>query len=121
MDNHEHRHGLWKFYAGKGNEKYLECKGRYNHGKEKGIWYYYRPNGVRRLKYNHHRNRIRVKYFNEQGKRVEKGWARQESDSVSINYYYHGWWKYYDEKGRIIKRTEFNHGLPIEVEQSNQH
>ncbi|MCF8367692.1 MAG: hypothetical protein K9G76_01525 [Bacteroidales bacterium] len=92
----------------------------YKNGKETGKCYEYYRNGEVRLKFRYQLNRIRVKYFSEEGIRQQKGWAIMEYTKDDTHYYWHGKWKFYDEHGKLINITFYLNGAPLEENLNKQ-
>lgn len=111
--------GKWKLYWDE-EEKIPMSLVNYENGKEKGVSKEFHNNGSLRLKFRHHKSRIRVKYFSPERKLEQKGWAVFEYNAEDTHYFWEGKWKFYDEKRKLITISRFENGeLISEVSAGN--
>jgi antitoxin component YwqK of YwqJK toxin-antitoxin module len=106
------REGMWIEYYDKGKNS-ISSKIRYKNGQQTGICKFYHPNGNRRLKWHYYKNRIRAKYYFENGNLEQKGWSKIEYSGKDIHYYWHGKWKFYDIHRKLIRVGNYINGEEI--------
>ncbi len=111
-DEQGKRTGLWIDYWDS-IEKVIASKARFRDGHETGVSKHYHPNGNIRLKWRYYKNRIRAKYYFEDGKLEQKGWSKIEWAEADTHYYWHGTWKFYDEHGKLIRKAFYQNGEEI--------
>jgi antitoxin component YwqK of YwqJK toxin-antitoxin module len=109
------RHGRWIEYYDE-EEKIVSSELNYKHGFQDGICKFYHPNGKLRLKWRYYKNRIRAKYFYEDGKLEQKGWSKIEYGGEATHYYWHGKWKFYDHRRKLIRTSFYQNGEEITEE-----
>lgn len=85
----------------------------YEHGRETGVSKEYHQNGKLRMKFRHQKGRIRVKNFSQDRKLEQKGWARMEYSKRDVRYYWHGEWKFFNEKRKLIRVAIYENGEEI--------
>lgn len=73
----------------------------------------YHCNGRMRLKMKWYDERIKVKYYDTLRVLEQKGWARYESSSKEIHYYWHGKWKYFENKRKQARTTQYRNGEEV--------
>lgn len=103
------KQGWWVSYWDD-DKKDLCCKNYYEDGREAKRCKNYYASGKKRLKFNYNKNRIRVKYFNEKGKLIQKGWAKMDYTEKEILYFWEGKWTFYDESRKKISESEYLDG-----------
>lgn len=101
-DENGKRQGLWLSYWDE-EEKTLMTKYHFKNGHETYICKEFHSNGKTRLKFRYYKNRIRVKYFDENKQLTQKGWAKWNLTEKDLHYYWEGKWKFYDEKKKLIR------------------
>lgn len=101
IDENKKRTGLWITYWDEG-EKILMTKYYYKDGFETRVCKDYYNNGKIRLKFRYYKNRIRVKYFDENRQLTQKGWSKWDITEEDLHYYWDGKWKFYDENGKLM-------------------
>lgn len=75
-----------------------------NRGKE------YHISGKMRLKLKWYGKRIKMKYYDTERKIEQKGWATIDFNKEDIHFYWHGKWKYYDDRRKLIKVCLYQNG-----------
>ncbi|MBK6447111.1 MAG: hypothetical protein IPF81_17960 [Bacteroidetes bacterium] len=108
------RHGYWVIYADSA-KTILESRGHYRNGHETGTWKYYHENGKLRKIERFSKQRIRTKYFYENGKRKSAGNAMLRIEGESLHYFYQGPWKYYNEDGVLKSIVIYERGEEIKT------
>ncbi len=103
------RQGLWIHWWDEENNIKMSVA-RYKEGRECGASKEYHQNGNLRLKMRYYRNRVRVKYFYENGKLEQKGWAVLDYNPEDTHYYWHGKWKFYDESRKWVESAIYING-----------
>ncbi|MBN2174387.1 MAG: hypothetical protein JW731_09655 [Bacteroidales bacterium] len=106
------RQGLWISYWDEEN-KIPMSKARYEDGRVKGVNKGYYQNGNIQVKKRYLKNRIRVKYYYENRKLEQKGWAVLEYNPEDIHYYWHGCWKFYDTNRKLVSKACYENGVEI--------
>lgn len=106
------RTGWWISYWDE-EEKVLMSKAKFDAGEEIATSKEYHQNGNIRLKFRHHKNRIRVKYYSEDRKLEQKGWSVLEYSAEDTHYYWHGKWKFYNEKRKLVRVSEYSNGEEV--------
>ncbi len=103
------KQGWWYRYRDK-EKKNIAMKYYYKNGREKKVCKNYYANGKKQVTFNYNKNRIRVKYFNEEGSLIQKGWAKMDYTEKEIRYFWEGKWKFYDDSRRKISESEYLDG-----------
>lgn len=80
----------------------------FKNGYEKGVQKEYNLDGTLRLKFRFLKNRVHVKYYHSNGKLEKKGWSIM--DYKELHYYWHGKWKFYNEKGKFERSALYKYG-----------
>lgn len=111
-DENGKRKGLWLSYWDE-EEKIPMSVATFKNGYETGVCKEYHQNGKLRLKFRYHGNRIRVKYYDINRKIEQKGWSIISYNEVDIHYYWHGKWKFYNEKGKVERISLYEKGREI--------
>ncbi|PJJ10520.1 MORN repeat protein [Flavobacterium sp. 1] len=109
------REGLWIENYTADSEKYKSV-GKYRQDDPIKKWHYY-LNGeiIKKEKYKH--NICKTTTYFENGKIQSKGQTKTTTDNIEIHWFYHGVWKFYNEKGKLIITKKYNNGeLISEVE-----
>ena len=70
----------------------------------------YHPNGKMRLKMKWYAERIKIKYYDLNRKIEQKGWAIFDRNKKDIHFYWHGKWKYYNDRRKLIKVCLYQNG-----------
>lgn len=112
LDEDGKRKGLWISYWDE-EEKVPMSVARYKKGREVGVSKEYHMNGNLRLKFRYGEERIRVKYYDEDRRLEQKGWAILDYNEVDTHYYWHGEWKYFNNKRKLQKVKYYQHGEEI--------
>lgn len=103
------KQGWWISYWDD-DKKDICIKNYYKDGLETKICKNYYASGKKRVKFNYNKNRIRVKYFDEKGKLIQKGWAKMNYTDKEIRYFWEGKWTFYDESRNKISESEYLDG-----------
>ena len=111
-DENGKRKGLWITYWDE-EEKIPMSVATYKNGYETGTSKEYHQNGNLRLKFRYHRNRIRVKYYDINRKIEQKGWSIIDYNEVDTHYYWHGKWKFYNEKRKLVRVSKYSNGEEV--------
>lgn len=106
------KQGRWYRYWDK-EKKNISIKNYYEDGREIKVCKNYYASGKKRVKFNYNKNRIRVKYFNEKGKLIQKGWAKMDYTEKEIRYFWEGKWTFYDESRKKISESEYLDGYLV--------
>lgn len=114
-DENGKRKGLWITYWDE-EEKIPMSVATFKNGYETGVSKEYRQNGNLRLKFRYHKNRMRVKYYDENRKLEQKGWSVIEYNAEDTHYYWHGKWKFYNDKRKIERVGWYENGGEISSE-----
>ena len=114
-DDNGKRKGLWITYWDE-EEKVPMSVATYKNGYEAGVSKEYNQNGNLRLKFRYHKNRMRVKYYDENRKLEQKGWSIIEYNEADTHYYLHGKWKYYSARRKLIRIGHYMNGKEITSE-----
>lgn len=93
---------------------FLSARGHFRHGRPCKTWKYYHKSGKRRMKVKY-RDRLKIKYYRDSGKLDQKGYAILDLDSEVIHFYWHGIWKYYDDKRKLYRIALYQNGEEVEV------
>jgi len=62
-----------------------------------------------------YRDNLKIKYYRDSGKLDQKGYAILDLDSEVIHFYWHGIWKYYDDKRKLYRIALYENGEEKEV------
>lgn len=111
-DENGKRKGLWISYWDD-EEKIPMSVARYKNGYETGVSKEFHQNGTLRLKFRHHKNHLRVKYYNENRKLERKGWSVIEYNEADTHYYWHGKWKFYAENRKLTQVSHYLNGREV--------
>lgn len=114
-DKNGKRTGLWITYWDEA-EKTPMSVANFKNGYEAGVSKEYHQNGNLRLKFRYHKNRMRAKYYDENRKLERKGWSVIEYNKADTHYYWHGKWKFYNEKRKIETVAMYQHGQKVSSE-----
>lgn len=106
------RQGVWKSFWDEAG-KVPMSKARYKDGREVGVSKEYHISGILRLKFRYHKNRIRVKYYDENRQLEQKGWSVMEFTDKEIRYYWQGKWKFYDSKRHLERISYYDKGEDV--------
>jgi len=107
-DDSGKRKGLWIEYWDE-EEKVPMSKAWFKNDKEYKSKEYY-LNGKIRLKMKWHGERIKIKYYDTNRKIEQKGWAIFDFNKEDIHFYWHGKWKYYNDRRKLIKVCLYQNG-----------
>ncbi len=111
-DENGKRNGLWETYWDEEN-KIPMSRAKFKDGYEIKASKEYHQNGKLRLKYRYYKNRLRVKHYYENGQLEAKGWAHLEYNKQDTRFYFHGKWKYYDERRKLIRTGWYENGQEV--------
>lgn len=104
------RTGLWLSYWDD-DEKIPMSKAFYKNGYENRVSKEYHQNGIMRLKFRYYKdNRLKVKFYTEKRVLEAKGGAVIEYNKEDTHFYYHGKWKYFSPKRKLIRVGWYEHG-----------
>lgn len=92
----------------------LNARGHYCYGIPCKTWRYYHQNGKRRMKVKYG-NRLKIKYYRESGRLEKKGYARLDLNEKDIHFFWHGRWKYYDDKRKLYRIAIYREGEETEL------
>lgn len=105
------RTGLWISKDNNG-EVGFKSRGRYKNDREKGTWkYFYNDTLYQKDKY--FGNNARVKFFHPNQKIRARGRTELEFNGKLAHWYYTGDWKYFDERGNLLKIVTYRKGDAI--------
>ena len=88
-------------------------KARFVDGREQGVSKEYHVNGKLRLKFRYHKDRIRVKYYDENRRIEQKGWSVIEYSEKDTHYYWQGKWKFYGDKHKVERIAYYHQGEEV--------
>jgi len=71
---------------------------------------FYHYNGKVSARFRYRGNHINVKFWEPDGRVIQKGRSILILTPDSVAYYYHGKWKFYDENERLIRESVFDRG-----------
>lgn len=114
-DENGNRKGLWITYWDD-EEKTPMSVARFKNGYEAGVSKEYHQNGNLRLKFRHHKNRLRVKYYYEDRKLERKGWSVIDYNEADTHYYWHGKWKFFNENRKLNLVSHYLDGKEVSSE-----
>jgi len=113
------RTGLWISYWDD-EKKIPMSRAFYKDGYEARVSMEYHQNGRMRLKYRYFKNnRLKVKFYTEDRVLEAKGWAVIEYNKEDTHFYYHGKWKYYSPKRKLIRVGWYEEGKEVARTLSN--
>ncbi|QBO59463.1 toxin-antitoxin system YwqK family antitoxin [Chryseobacterium salivictor] len=84
-------------------------KGKYRKGDKVGIWRTFIDDKIDQ-KEVYRKDKIKTQFFYPNGKIKIKGQSTTEVADNFIHWYYHGDWKYYNEKGKLIYIKKYDKG-----------
>lgn len=103
--------GLWISKEGDGHTGY-KSRGRYKQGRETGVWkYYYNDTLYQKDKYSG--NSARVRFYHPNKKIRASGKTQMDYDGKLAHWYYNGDWKYFDDRGNLVKIITYKKGSPV--------
>lgn len=112
LDDNGKRKGLWISYWD--DEKRIPMSlTHYKEGRECDVSKEFHMNGNLRLKFRYGKEKIRVKYYDNDRKLEQKGWAVLDYNEQDTHYYWQGEWKYYNSKRKLQKISYYEHGEEI--------
>lgn len=111
VDNESRKKGLWIDYWDK-DKKQIMTKYHFKNGRETKVCKNFHPNGKISIKFKYIKDRIKVKYYNEEGKLTQKGWSIIKYEE-KIHYYWHGRWKFYEPGHRLVRKALYMNGALI--------
>lgn len=114
-DDNGKRKGLWITYWDD-KKKTPMSVARFKNGYEAGVSKEYHQNGNLRLKFRHYKNRIRVKYYNQDRKLESKGWSVIDYNEADTHYYWHGKWKFFDKNRKLTLVSHYLDGKEVTSE-----
>lgn len=88
---------------------HLNARGHFCDGAPCKRWKYYHYDGVRRMKVKY-RDKLKIKYYSDEGRLSHKGYAILETNSRRTHFYWHGIWKYYDKKRKLYRKALYAYG-----------
>ena len=107
------RHGFWKEQYDSNDGKF-EAKGRYDKGEKVGVWKT-SFNGKKFQKDRVLKNGItKTTIFHPNGKVMEKGQSRIDISANERHWYYFGDWRYFDNKGKLLKIMKYADGTKVD-------
>ncbi len=112
-DENGKRTGLWVNYWDD-EKKIPMTKNHFKDDRETGVCKEYHNNGRLRLKFRYYKDRIRVKYYDENRRLEQKGWAVMDFTEKDIHYYWHGKWKFFDKNRKLLRVALYRNGEPVE-------
>ena len=92
----------------------LSAKGHYCRDHPCKTWKYYHSDGTMRMKVKY-RERLKIKYYTKLGKLNQKGYAILDLNTEKIHFYWHGIWKYYDNKRKLYRIALYENGVEVKV------
>lgn len=58
-----------------------------------------------------YRDRLKIKYYRENGQLEKKGYAMLDLDKEAIHFYWQGRWKYFDDRRHIYRIALYENGM----------
>ena len=95
------KQGIWIESVNLENITY-QSKGRFKNNEETGKWQYF-ENGKKLRKEIYKKNYTIKTLYHPNGKIASKGRTKTNSDSKMLHWFYDGIWKFYNEKGQLIR------------------
>ncbi len=62
-----------------------------------------------------YRERLKIKYYTKLGKLNQKGYTMLDLNTEKIHFYWHGIWKYYDDKRKLYRIALYENGAEVKV------
>lgn len=66
------------------------------------------------MKVKYHK-RLKIKYYRDNGKLEKKGYAHFDLTAKDLHFYWHGTWKYYDDKRHLYRIAIYKNGAEAEL------
>ncbi|WP_309609543.1 hypothetical protein [Flavobacterium sp.] len=88
-------------------------KGKYYKGKQTGSWKYI-YNGKLDRKENYKNDKCLTKFYYPNRKLKQKGYTKLDNIENNAHWYYSGNWKYYNERGKLVKINIFENGKIVD-------
>lgn len=107
------RTGRWVTYEDS-SKTIRSFKGKYRKGNPVGTCHYYYNNHIEKIEKNRHR-KIKTTFYYPNGIINSKGIAKLDNSDSSLHYYFYGRWKYFDEKGKLMKCIYYKKGQIIKT------
>jgi antitoxin component YwqK of YwqJK toxin-antitoxin module len=98
----------------------INARGHYCHGLPCKTWRYYHQNGKRRMKVKYGK-KLKIKYFRDNGRLEKKGYARWDLNKADVHFYWHGRWKYFDDKRKLYRIAIYQYGEETELVQGPEY
>lgn len=102
------REGLWVEQYELDSTKYKSI-GKYKTGNPIKKWHYYTNNKINK-KEVYRKNKCHITYYNANGTIQSKGKTKLVVTDLEIHWFYYGYWKYYDENGKLISTKKYENG-----------
>lgn len=108
-DKNKQKQGVWKSYYAPDNLSKVE---HYRHGRPKGKWTHFLPDGTRYMqeKYKKKGTLVYQKVYHPNGALQRTGTALETIDSTQVWYRWQGIQCFYDTLGVIIKKSFYYQG-----------
>lgn len=103
------RTGKWLVYLDSAKTK-KSYEGRFRNGRSVGTFYYYTTDGILERKEINRFKKLKTTFYYPDGTRRQTGKARIKNEPDKIHYFFYGRWKYYDEKGKLLKYRYYSKG-----------
>ncbi len=107
------RNGKYVEYWDKDSTQ-INARGHFCAGAPCKTWKYFNSDGTRRRKVKYG-DRLKIKYYSASGKLNKKGFAMLDINSKEIHFYWHGKWKYYNERRKLYRVAIFKYGEEAEL------
>jgi antitoxin component YwqK of YwqJK toxin-antitoxin module len=92
----------------------ISVKGNYDKGLACKTWKYYYSDGTLRMKVKY-RDNLKIKYYTLSGKLDQKGYAVLDLNAKQIHFYWHGRWKYFDDRRKLYRIAQYENGVEVKV------
>lgn len=89
-------------------------KGRFKDGRPCKTWKYYYEDGIIRMKIKY-RDRLKIKYYTQSGRLNQKGYAMLDFNAADTHFYWHGIWKYYDDRRKLYRIAIYENGAEVKL------
>lgn len=108
-DDQGRRTGRWINYWND-SLKIKMYDGYFREDRETRTCRFYHYNGKISARFRYGRNHIKVKFWEPDGRVIQKGRSILILTSDSVAYYYHGKWKFYDGDEKLVRESVFTKG-----------
>lgn len=117
-DKKKQKHGRWRTYY---EPNQISKKEHFKHGRPRGKWIHYLPNGNAYLieKYKKKGTLVKQRSYHPNGILERKGTALETADSAQVWYRWHGTQYFYDTLGTLLYTKYYYQGDFVRKESPN--